>query len=170
MRKKEILAPKPTIITAAQALTWCQAAAFFCCGFGSIWLWLPGFGLPVLVLVRLITGDLATAFAFTPFVSLVPSIVYAVLVHRWLARADRRARVATVIGSAVIAVSLAASVVMSLLDGSIRVEITISTAVPSLVIQAIVLRLLFSWEGRRWFTGQASKPVASGPKCGSGRS
>lgn len=48
------------------------------------------------------------------------------------------------------------------------VEITISTAVPSLVIQAIVLCLLFSREGRRWFTGQASKPVASGPKYGSG--
>jgi hypothetical protein len=163
MRKKEPLAPKPTIITAAQVLTWCQAVAFVCCGFGSFWLWLPGFGFPVVVLVGLITGDLVAAFGITPLVSLVPSIAYAVLVHRWLTRADRRARVAVVIGTAVIAASLAASVVMSLLDDPKWVEIPIITAVPSLAIQAIVWWLLFSREGRRWFTGQTPKPGASPP-------
>lgn len=151
-------------------LTWCQVVAFVCCGFGSIWLWVPGFGVSVLVSLWRITGEPSLSFVLTPFVSLVPPIAYGVLVHRWLARADRRARLAVVIGTAAIVASLVASLVMSLMDGSNLVAITIITAVPSLVIQVIVLRLLFSREGCRWFTSQASKLAASGSKSGSGSS
>lgn len=75
---------------------------------------------------------------------------YAYVTIRWVGRADRRARTAISIATAVLATFTAAAIPIMEWDSN-TAGIILITSAPSLVVQLIVLDLVSDREGRRWF-------------------
>lgn len=139
---------RPQSIKAAQRLVIAQAVASLLCGFNPFYIFAYAFGFPIMALFSWVADDLGIGFLATLIIAPTCGITYAAVLHRWLGRADRRARPAVVVGTVVL-LSLVAT--YPVVVGWRFVEIALVTGAPSLVLQAILLYLVFGPAGRRWF-------------------
>jgi hypothetical protein len=140
---------RPRAINTVRALTAVQVALVMVCGNCS-------FGWPLAMAIFWVAeyfGAAAESFAILGAwaVGFAAITTYAYFVHRWSARADRRARTTIIIGTAVL-VGCAAGAI-PLLGGSVpeTAQFVLLASAPSLLIQAIVLWRVYGREGRRWF-------------------
>lgn len=143
----------PNAITTVSVLTWVQVALVMICGNCS-------FGWALLAAFAWVADyfDLAVdPFGFGVLtawaVGFAAISTYAYFVQRWSARADRRARITILIGTAVLAGCTAGAVLGVGAVPLDNIKLILLAAAPSLLIQAIVLRCAYGPEGRRWFNG-----------------
>ncbi|GAA2284870.1 hypothetical protein GCM10009853_044540 [Glycomyces scopariae] len=152
--------PWPRFISTVRVLTSVQVALVMVCGNCS-------FGWPLLATFTWATERFdwhedAVGFAvlWAWVVGFAAMLIYASFTIRWAGLADRRARAAIIVGTAVLVAFTAASI--SLMGGDPpMVGIILITATPSLIVQLIVLRCVYGREGRRWFE---HGPNPSGPE------
>ncbi|MEU5156204.1 hypothetical protein [Glycomyces sp. NPDC021274] len=143
----------PKAITTARILTRVQVALVMITGNCS-------FGFPLVIAIAWPVerfdwhedpGGIAIIWAWV--IGFAAIVTYACLIDLWAGEADRRARTTIIIGTAVLVGFTAVTIAtFAIWEPALAVVVLIG-ATPSLIVQAIVLRCVYGWEGRRWFDG-----------------
>lgn len=139
----------PRAISTVRTLTGWQVALVMILGNCS-------FGMPLLEAIMWTATQLnwddalGYAILLAWAVGLAAIATYAHLTIRWAGRADRRARIVIIIGTATLVCLTALAVPPTEWD-SHSIGFVLLVAAPSLHIQAVVLRCVYGREGRRWF-------------------
>ncbi|NUQ90451.1 MAG: hypothetical protein HOQ43_18565 [Glycomyces artemisiae] len=126
-------------------------AAALLLGFNP-WLMLyVAYGMPLMALFTMATGDLGVGFLCALAVGWIWTIGHVVLLDTWILRADRRARPAAVVGAVM---PLAMLMIAPATIGWEWFEIPLVAGAPSIIFQAFLLWHIFRKEAGLWFSGE----------------
>lgn len=140
---------QPGTITAAQTLVWVQILCLLCCGITPVFVWWPGFLLPLFTFVPAVIGSaVLTAAVFLS--CLFGAILYAVITTGHLGSGDRRGRSAVSAGLLVVAALAFGGTAALGADGA-EIGRVLTSAAPSVVAQTVAWICVHSASAERWF-------------------
>ncbi|WP_026922564.1 hypothetical protein [Glycomyces arizonensis] len=146
---------KPGTVTAAQVALWLQVVYFFCGGIAPAVFWWPAFAVVLLDAVSPSYAD----WQFWLLLLCIPvAAAYTSALNRRINDADRRARIAALVSTALLAAGTVAAVLVSYAPSA-----TFITTAPFLGLQAVTLACLCSPEANAWFRYRVEDQLAEEP-------
>lgn len=141
----------PRVISTVRVLTGVQVALVMVFGNCS-------FGVPLAAAISWaiellnLNEDASLGIPWAWAIGFAAIFTYSCFTIRWAGEADRRARTTVVIAMVVLATFTAITAAFAAWVWPGLIAVVLLTAAPSLIIQTIVLRCVFSDEARQWFT------------------